>query len=640
MKIKITPDQLSNNCFEATNPCVISGFPSGTVIDRIEIQCGREPDAAYMLRIDDSNIRINRLILSGIADPVKGIEAWKRQAAGGVLVTGQNVEIGVLDAENVHTAATLRGRSGCIGRASVRGFSGDGININANDCMIGRDGLMQFTDSFSAYDWSEFHKDIIQLWAIDDAELKNVLIKNVRYNGNNNSLFMLGGPSELSQGIGGFDGTYRNIVIQDCELLGVHDEHGISFGHAIDCRVENCKTDSLIRFGDRKTTKKGRGNRVIDCQAKAISFEDDSEFNNQPAQQQRIAPITSSNDDSQQPVSEKTDAWLSTLKNTKAPALTPDDFEAAAERSNIESSLIKTTFTIEAGASGFNADGSLKSLYERHLLHAEVKERGLDLKAISRVLGSELISYWRGGYKGGIAEYWRLQQVIRGLAQFMPIDDAIEIALRCTSWGRPQILGKNCELAGYSTATEMVIAMHANEKAHLDAFISFIEKSGLDKPLREKDFTAFAKGYNGKSCCEKGSKRDYSALLAAEYRRISGNTEPLKPLNKSRTVQGTATGIAASGAGLGAIASEVKGYIDGVTEKLQGTQEQINSITDSVTGIKDQVSSLAIQNSDLLGMVTSMKGWIYVLGIALAISMVANGYALYARWDDRRNGYR
>lgn len=640
MKIKITPDKLSNNCFEAANPCVITGFPSGTVIDRIEVRCSREPDAAYMLRIDDSNITINRIILSGIADPSKGIDAWKQQAAGGVLVTGQYVKIGVLDAENVHTAATLRGRAGIIGRASVRGFSGDGININANDCVIGRDGLMQFTDSFSAYDWNEFHKDIIQLWATDNTTLENVLIKNVRYNGNNNSIFMLGGPSELSQGIGGFDGSYQNIVIQDCELLGVHPEHGISLGHAIGCRVERCKTDSLIRFGDRKTNSKGRDNRVIDCQAKAINFEDDSAFNSQPAQQQYIAPASSHDDDFQQSTTPKTDAWLETLRNKNAPALTPEDFAEGASRVDLEEALIQATFTVEAGKTGFNADGSVKALYERHLLYTEVKERGLDLKVISKALGSELISYWRGGYKGGIAEYWRLQQVIRGLSEFMPIDEAIELALRCTSWGRPQILGKNCELAGYSTATEMVIAMHATEKAHLNAFISFIEKTGLDKPLREKDFISFAKGYNGKSCCGKGSKRDYSAEIAAEYRRICGDTEPLKPLNKSRTVQGTITGIAASGAGLGAIASEVKGYIDSVTEKLQGTQEQINSITDSVSGIKDQIGSLAVQNADLLSLVSGMKGWIYILGAALGVSLLANAYALYARWDDRRNGYR
>ncbi len=79
-----------------------------------------------------------------------------------------------------------------------------------------------------------------------------------------------------------------------------------------------------------------------------------------------------------------------------------------------------------------------------------------------------------------------------------------EAALKSASWGGPQIMGFNHHAAGYDTVKAFVAAMKTSERAHLQAFCSFIEKSGLVDELRmisnvHASCGPSAKGYNGKS---------------------------------------------------------------------------------------------------------------------------------------------
>ena len=342
-------------------------------------------------------------------------------------------------------------------------------------------------------------------------------------------------------------------------------------------------------------------------------------------------------------------AWLAGLRNTNAPAIVEEDYVAAATRLNCEVAAIKAVFVVETAGSGYNPDGSVKCLYERHVARREIIARKLPYDKIAKLLGNALISRFTGGYKGGIAEYWRIGQAVRGIAQainapdpssleFPPDNDALEVSLRSASWGRPQIMGVNCELAGYSTATEMVEAFHKSEKTHLDAFVSFVENTGLDKHLRNKDWLAFAKGYNGKSCCDKGAKKDYSALIAAEYRRLSNAPIEFKPLSNSRMIQGGVTAVAAGGTGIFTAMTELKDAATAAIGKLEEAKAQVADIAQQVGDVKAQAAEVLANNIDLLNMVSDMQWWVYALAGVLTISLLGNAYALYARWDDRRNG--
>lgn len=75
-------------------------------------------------------------------------------------------------------------------------------------------------------------------------------------------------------------------------------------------------------------------------------------------------------------------------------------------------------------------------------------------------------------------------------------------ALRSVSWGAPQIMGFNHQLAGFDTVEAFVAAMKSGIRAHLMAFVSFVQNSGLAPALRQitgvhASAVPFARGYNG-----------------------------------------------------------------------------------------------------------------------------------------------
>ena len=72
-----------------------------------------------------------------------------------------------------------------------------------------------------------------------------------------------------------------------------------------------------------------------------------------------------------------------------------------------------------------------------------------------------------------------------------------EAALKSASWGRFQIMGFNHASAGHATIQTFIDAMFKSESAHLDAFVAFLQSTGLNDALKKKDWAKFARGYNG-----------------------------------------------------------------------------------------------------------------------------------------------
>lgn len=112
----------------------------------------------------------------------------------------------------------------------------------------------------------------------------------------------------------------------------------------------------------------------------------------------------------------------------------------------------------------------------------------------------------RSLYRGGEKEHERL-------ARALALDG--EAALQSASWGRFQIMGFNHKAAGYKTVDDFVAAMKESEGKHLDAFIRFLQARGLDRPLREKRWEDFARGYNGAGF----AKNKYDEKLRKAYER-------------------------------------------------------------------------------------------------------------------------
>jgi hypothetical protein len=75
-------------------------------------------------------------------------------------------------------------------------------------------------------------------------------------------------------------------------------------------------------------------------------------------------------------------------------------------------------------------------------------------------------------------------------------------ALKSASWGRFQIMGFNWRKCKYDNLQRFIDGMFASESEHLRAFVRFLESEGLDEPLRQGDWRAFARGYNGPGYAE------------------------------------------------------------------------------------------------------------------------------------------
>lgn len=221
---------------------------------------------------------------------------------------------------------------------------------------------------------------------------------------------------------------------------------------------------------------------------------------------------------------------------TDAPHRTTAGVAAAAAVIGVTPEVMLAVVDVEAGGSGFGADGRLKMLFEAHVFHQQT--RGV----YDHVAPTLSTPRWdRSLYLGGTAEYGRLRAA-------MALDEPA--ALESASWGLPQILGMNHNLAGYTTAFALVEAFRSGEDEQLRAMARFIAKAGLADELRGKDWVGFARGYNGPGFRANGYD---TALAAAFARRLWTGTHPDRAT------------IAAAQAALNAAGADPKLIVDGFT---------------------------------------------------------------------------
>jgi len=176
--------------------------------------------------------------------------------------------------------------------------------------------------------------------------------------------------------------------------------------------------------------------------------------------------------------------------------LTDADYAAAAATLHCEVAVIKAVATVETGQSPFDAQGRPTILFER--------------RYFSRLTGHrydtthpEISSMAAGGYGTLASQYPKLLQ-----AAALDLDSA----LRSASWGAFQIMGDNCQLAGFATPERMVAAMRTGVAAHLAAFARFIQADPrLLAAVQYKDWPQFATLYNG------AGTQGYAQKLAAAY---------------------------------------------------------------------------------------------------------------------------
>lgn len=185
----------------------------------------------------------------------------------------------------------------------------------------------------------------------------------------------------------------------------------------------------------------------------------------------------------------------------KAKKLDDVDLPRIGYRINVGEDEVHAIMDVEAPGSGFDDHGRPKMLFEPHVFY-----RNLSGEKRARAVKEGLAySKWVAG-KYPKASYPRLMQAIE-------IDQTA--ALKSASWGRGQILGENHVDAGFETVQEMVSAMMDDEEVHIDAMVNFLIANKLDDDLREHNWEALARGYNGPAY----KVHAYHTRLAQAYRK-------------------------------------------------------------------------------------------------------------------------
>ncbi len=154
--------------------------------------------------------------------------------------------------------------------------------------------------------------------------------------------------------------------------------------------------------------------------------------------------------------------------------------------------------TVETRGFGYLPDRRPRILFERHIF-SRLTGRAFDAQH------PDISNPTSGGYKGGAAEYDRLERA-------MMLD--IEHAMASASWGLPQVMGFNHDAANYPTVGAMVDAMVASEDNQLAALANFINHNPKCRiGVQRRDWTTFAACYNGRDF----RRNDYDRRLEAAH---------------------------------------------------------------------------------------------------------------------------
>lgn len=215
---------------------------------------------------------------------------------------------------------------------------------------------------------------------------------------------------------------------------------------------------------------------------------------------------------------------------TRYDTLTDADFAIVAKELGVEVAAIKAVVKIEAGAKlqGFWAPGVPVINYAQSLFN---KYNG---KVKGRIIKDGKVPTGLSGY--ALKEWTSLTNARKINA------DAADMG---TYWGMFQIGGFNYKLCGCKSVEEMVKKVCESELSQLEMFAVFIRNTGMLESLKKKDWTTFARKYNGSSYAKRGyhtrMAKEYANFKSKESQTKSEKDSAKKPAASSDTTASKAT---------------------------------------------------------------------------------------------------
>ncbi|MDD6723780.1 MAG: N-acetylmuramidase family protein [Bacteroidales bacterium] len=187
--------------------------------------------------------------------------------------------------------------------------------------------------------------------------------------------------------------------------------------------------------------------------------------------------------------------------------LTDEDFREVAEELGVEVATIKAVVEIEAGAKheGFWANGKPIINFDLSMFRKFAARNKINLSRYQRSHAVVFAKPNRARY----GSYQAAQQARLDAAR--TIDD--KTAIEGTFWGMFQLGGFNWKVCGTSSPDEFVRLMSRSERDQLELFAEFIRETGMLPLLKAKNWSAFARRFNGPSYARRG----YHTRLARAY---------------------------------------------------------------------------------------------------------------------------
>ncbi len=187
--------------------------------------------------------------------------------------------------------------------------------------------------------------------------------------------------------------------------------------------------------------------------------------------------------------------------------LTDEDFREVAEELGVEVAAIKAVVEIEAGAKheGFWANGKPIINFDLSMFRKFAARNKINLSRYQRSHAVVFAKPNRARY----GSYQAAQQARLDAAR--TIDD--KTAIEGTFWGMFQLGGFNWKVCGTSSPDEFVRLMSRSERDQLELFAEFIRETGMLPLLKAKNWSAFARRFNGPSYARRG----YHTRLARAY---------------------------------------------------------------------------------------------------------------------------
>lgn len=172
----------------------------------------------------------------------------------------------------------------------------------------------------------------------------------------------------------------------------------------------------------------------------------------------------------------------SAFVNLNAPAITPAQEQAIADRLGCSLKQVRAVARVEAAGAGFDNSGRPKILFERHVMHRLTGGIYSKTSWSNPQWGGYSESSWDKLANAACADFWA--------------------AFASASWGKFQVMGENWKGMGYPSPHALAFSATRSEMAHYELFAGFIEMKKMKDALRAistrpDDNRPFCRLYNG-----------------------------------------------------------------------------------------------------------------------------------------------